>query len=257
MKIDLNEKETLKRYLEEGCDGENKGKVFRLLAKQCYFSSMNKIQTKEYIVNYMDKKSKFFNLLKYEKLLDTTIDSQFKYKNEFIDVKEIYITKKELEIISSINNIKLEQLAFTYLVYAKVFNKIKKNNNGWVNTKQSEIFKDAKITKTVKEQNFMIRDLMELNILKDAYRNDNLSKQVLIIDDESETEIVINKFKDEDNFVYYYLKWKGEKIINCSECGKMIKPTGKNHKMCKECWRESEKERQRIKWHKNKYKYKK
>lgn len=41
----------------------------------------------------------------------------------------------------------------------------------------------------------------------------------------------------------------------CIKCGDLIQQTSNRKKYCDECWKESERQRQLIKWHKNKHKY--
>jgi hypothetical protein len=64
-------------------------------------------------------------------------------------------------------------------------------------------------------------------------------------------------FGDEiiDNIRINIQRKLSEGYIQCESCHKLIKPKSNRQKYCKNCWEEKERERQLIKWHKYKDKY--
>lgn len=242
MNLVLNEKEMVKKILEEKFIDKKPTNTIKVLIKHYYSIGMNKEQIKDSLVVFLQASMKGFNAVKWDNLLDALIKNQEKYKYEMIYVDEVHITKNELTTISNIGDMNLEKLAFSYLVYSKIYNKINNNDSNWVNASRKEIFKDSKVTANTTKQRLMVNDLINLGLIESSKRRSSSNKKVLFSDNNSEVEIVIRDFRA---FVYEYLRWKGEKIIFCEKCNVLIKPSGKNHKMCRGCWREKQKEWQR------------
>jgi hypothetical protein len=56
------------------------------------------------------------------------------------------------------------------------------------------------------------------------------------IKDDSNVALTVTSF---DDIGYYFDLWNGvNNIIKCEVCNRLVKKTGKNHRMCKECWKE-------------------
>ena len=143
------------------------------------------------------------------------------------------VTENELKTIESLRALKYEKLAFTLLVYAKIYNKIKNHDKNWVNEQHKYIFSDAKLAVNVKDQGLMINKLKELGLVTPSTFNESVHINVNFVDEDSPVVIEITDFR---NFVYEYLKWKGENIIKCEECGMLIKPKNNRQKYCASCW---------------------
>jgi tRNA(Ile2) C34 agmatinyltransferase TiaS len=60
-------------------------------------------------------------------------------------------------------------------------------------------------------------------------------RSVLFAEKKGNCVLTIKNF---DDFILEFHKFIGENIINCNICEKPTKPTGKNQKMCGECWKE-------------------
>ena len=65
-------------------------------------------------------------------------------------------------------------------------------------------------------------------------------------ENELEVKKLVLTIDNFSNVIDYYLSIiEPEKYINCEVCGIPIKKTGKNQKMCKECWEEHRKNYQK------------
>lgn len=157
-----------------------------------------------------------------------------KYKNiPLYDIDSIPITDNELTTIKSIKNKKLEKVAFVALVLAKYYNLRSGRNNDYINVDYSVIFSLARVSATVMyEQPLMINDLKQLGLIQRTSRIDNPNFRVLFVDDSSP---VVLRITDLRELGYQYLQYKGEKFIECAECGVLIRKKNNSTKYCPAC----------------------
>ncbi|ALS22290.1 hypothetical protein [Paenibacillus naphthalenovorans] len=255
MNLILNEKEAAYKALNEGYIDKKPTNTIKILIKYYYNMGMNKEQVRNSIEEFMKNNYKRFNSVKWNDLLDKLVKKEEKLEHKLLEIDYVNITINELKTIQNINNLNLEKLAFVLLVYSKIYNQMNGNNSNWVNASRKDIFDDSKINTSTHQQRLMINDLINLGLIEKSKRKNSTNRKVCFADENSEVEIKLDDFRD---FVYQYLKWKGEKIGNCEKCNRPIKPSGKNHKMCRECWKDRREQQNREKalryYHKNKNK---
>lgn len=245
MRLILNESKVVKEAIEDKIyDKKKPTNIIRLLSKYYLSSGMNKPQTIEAIDKFfIERKQKDYNSVKWRNTIEKIVNGIHRKKDyELFDVGEINITDIELEKISELNNLKYEKVMFILLVYAKIYNKLNDNQKYWVNEELKYIFSDTKMTLKEVDQCKIIFELSQLGYIEVSKNVDCTNIHVLIANEDSESQIVINDFR---NLIYYYLRWKGEKIIECEKCGKLIKPNNNKTKYCKECARETQLQWQR------------
>ena len=109
----------------------------------------------------------------------------------------------------------------------------KEKSNGWVNTDEKVIFESAGLKCTGNERSDYIADLYLAKVIEFAKKNTNLSRRVTFINNESEPVLLISDFRE---LGYAYLRYCGENIIECGQCGILIRGTA-NHsrRYCNEC----------------------
>lgn len=237
MKLVLNESEIVNKALSEGCiDSKKPSRTLNILAKYYFGNGMNKKQVRMSLESFMMKNFENYNSVKWQDSLDGIVYRTEKKSYELFNVSCINITKTELETISSINDLKLEKLAFVFLVYSKIYNLKNGNKSYWVNAKSREIFSDCKITSTSKNQQLLIGQLCNLGLLISSKVVDCTNDRVMFGDESSEVVITITDFRE---FVLEYLRWKGSKIINCKDCGVLIIQINNKIKACKKCAKEA------------------
>ncbi|WP_440118414.1 hypothetical protein [Paenibacillus sp. QZ-Y1] len=153
-------------------------------------------------------------------------------KEPLIEVEEVVITQDELDSVQQLKSIRLEKIAFSFLVYAKVANQKNNKNTYWVNEDVSEVMKDAGIKDGLVEQNRMMNKLIQLEYLETPFKAASTSYRVTYGNEDSKAVITI---KDFTHFIYEYLRYKGENVGNCEECGRLIVKNSNRQKRCKVC----------------------
>lgn len=245
MRLILNETKMVQDAINDGkYDKKKPTNIIRLLAKYYLANKLNRPKTIMAIDKFfLDNKHKNYNSVKWRNIIEAIVNSVHKDKDyNMFDIHNINITDVELEKISSLNNLKYEKVMFILLVYAKIYNQLNDNQKYWVNEELKYIFSDTKLTLKEVDQCKIIFELSQLGYIEVSKNVNCTNVHVLIANEDSESQIVINDFR---NLIYYYLRWKGEKIIECEKCGKLIKPNNNKTKYCKECARETQLQWQR------------
>lgn len=242
MKLIINEKELVQQALTEGFIHQKVSKTLISLIKHYYSLGMNRLEARDAIELFMQNHYPHFNSVKWQDTLDRWVKTIEKQDHSLLEIKEVVITAKELEYIRGLNSLVHEKLAFVYLVYGKIFNKMNGNDSYWVNTPRSDIFKDAKVTANSVKQGLLVNDLMTLGMIEPTLNTKKLSKRVLFANDQDAAGIIVRDFR---NYIYLYLEWRGDKIMSCSTCGILLRQTSNRKKYCSECSRIKQKEWQR------------
>jgi len=237
MKLILNEKQILEESLNNGyIDKDKPSNTMRILVKHCFSIGMNKPQIIDTIDKFFALNFKDYNSVKWQKSIGNMVNFIHR-KKEFtlLDIRKVEITKSELDTIVKLNNLKFEKLAFTLLVYAKIYNQMNSKDENWVNEEHKYIFSDAKVVISIKEQGKMLYDLKELGLVGFSVTVDSTNVKVNFADVDSPVVLVVSDFR---NFIYEYLRFKGQNIINCEECSILFIPTSNKSKYCSVCSKE-------------------
>lgn len=154
------------------------------------------------------------------------------------NIKEINITKSEIEIVQKLENEDERKLLFTLYALAKVNN----NPSGWVNLPDKNIFEFANLRYTQVQQMNLIHSLYKQGYIHINKIIDKHGYKVELGEDVGNIAMIITDFRD---FGKQYLdKYKdGWKMCQC--CHKMIKIKGNNQKYCKKCFDIINKENQK------------
>ena len=171
---------------------------------------------------------KNYNSVKWDITLDYVVKKA--KKKQLVLITGIPITKNELESIQKVKSKQLQRLAFTILCISKFNNMINDKNNNWVNRESKEIFLLAHMHKSKNEQSLMINDLRTLGLIRYSKIVDNVNMTVNFINNESEVILLIDDCRE---LGYEYLKYLGERFINCKDCGKLIKISVKDNETCR------------------------
>ena len=137
------------------------------------------------------------------------------------------------------------------LCYAKLYNKISDKNNGWVNTDIKELFRVARVSVKYRNDKFLyLNDLETAGLISFSNKNDNLNLRVTFIDDDSETILRVDDFRE---LGYEYLNHIGDgKFIRCKCCKMLVKKKSNNDrstKYCNNCAKEVQ-NKQKYEWDK-------
>ena len=156
--------------------------------------------------------------------------------NPLQEKKTVYITEMELKEIEKFSD-KAQRIAFVYLICYKFYGKE-------FAIKPIETKKFAKLTNLRNNQLYMLENelfnsgfLSEKETRTDLFYIVNLPKN-----DSSDVLMEISDYRD---FILNYEKYKGENVINCKRCGKLIKRNSNAQIYCKDC--KKEKDREKVK----------
>lgn len=155
-------------------------------------------------------------------------------KTPALNIDYIPITRKELEAVGLVQGRQCKRLAFTLLCLSKYWRNVNPKSDGWVNNKDSEIMRLANINTSALRQCLMYNTLNDMGLIQFSKRVDVTSVKVLFANDESEEVLQIKDFR---NLGYQYLKYCGERYIECEGCGITTKcnDVGRARKYCDSC----------------------
>ena len=196
----------------------------------------SKKETRMELERFLIKCEPTASIPKWSNTLDRVMNVAYKYKSVCID--ELTITKKEMELIDSLDSRQARRLAFTLLCLSKYWDLVSNSDKHWVNSKDSEIMRLANINTSIKRQSLLYHTLNEQGMIEFSKKVDNTNVRVLFGDynDNSEIAMVIT---DTRNLGYQYMMYHGEPYFICENCGvttKMRNPNvGRKQKYCTDC----------------------
>ena len=223
MPVVLNEVKQAEHIIENGEVGNKPTSTLFLLGK--YYrvkENLDKEQTFNKLNEFMERNYKNYNSALWEDIVEDISKKANKYSLREID--SLCITQDELDKISEIDNLKYQKLLFTMLCYAKLYNCISENNNGWINADIKEIFRVARVSVKYRNDKFLyLNDLEKTGLISFSNKNDNLNIRVNFVDMDGKKVFNISDFRE---LGYEYLNYIGNcKFIRCVECGRLIKKT--------------------------------
>ena len=154
------------------------------------------------------------------------------FENGIPDDVIINITKNEMYKIRMFDEHKVQKFLFVLLVLSKYYCFSGEIDYYIFYKNLSTLFAIAKIHLNKKEKFEILNKCINSGLAtRDKFNN----LIVTFVDNNSEIEIVVDDFTDIIKFFPHY----------CEVCGIEIEKTGRNHKMCKKCWKERNREIQR------------
>lgn len=228
--IILDEKTYAEQALTNNDLGAKPVDTLSRVARYLYSEGYSKTNIRSLIEQFMIRCDPKVNIVKWQATIDRVANTADKYS--LINISDIAITQNEIQKIKALDGRLSQRLMFTMLCLAKYGNAVNENNNNWVNRKDREVFSLANITLTIKRQSLMINDLWNMGYIGYSRVVDNINVNVKIIDDDSPAEIHITDFRNLGN---QYMKYCGEKYIECQCCGKVVRSGHGKQKYCVEC----------------------
>lgn len=217
-------------------DNDNIFVTIKDLARYNYFvHQMDKDESYNNILKYLQKNGQNINEESVYKIIDECIQRAKKYP--FKQVNEIYITKSELEFITSLNDIKQEKIAFVLLASAKYYDATRDTKYCTAYMKNSDICKLARVTIPVTDRNIFMQFAYDCGVLSRHSRAASIEKKVLFVS-QAEADEVVLKLKENDfkDLAYTYLAYKTpHRYRRCVGCNCWMKKDSKDRRLCKEC----------------------
>lgn len=230
MDIILNELKFADKIIQDGPGSLRPAEAVRILAGYCLSLSWAETEIREYIETYLKHYYGSWPHLKLNQIVAAGIKSVRRYP--LSELSSIPVYQQELNIISNLANIRTKRLAFTLLCLSRYADSLNENNNGWVNKEGSQIFKLAGIQTTIRNQNLMLKYLIDQNLIGTTKRIDNTNIQVLFSRPEGTPVLTLT---DMNQLGYEYMLHMGQRLIKCSVCGTIFRPGSNRSKYCKNC----------------------
>ena len=223
MRFNFNEKSKICSIVEdENTDNLTINKAIWNVA--IYYTQLNPVDKKDVfwkIVDFMNNNYSDFMYQGYVKTINRDINKAYKYKIK--DVSSINITKKEMDKIISLNDIRKEKIAFVILALAKYQNAESQRDNDTFYAKTSEIFKFARVVIPAKERDLYFGFVYRDGILKQNFSIGYNALTAAFVDhDESEIVLTLDEY-DYLELAYAYLNYKNGGYKRCKTCGRWFK----------------------------------
>ena len=234
MSIVLNENAWAETMIRESSLGKKPSETLRRVAR-FYMDTYNLNQSaaRKRLDLFLLQCDPTASLPKWSDTLDWAAKRAAKYPAICIDA--IPITKTEMKQIESLQGKQLQRLAFTLLCLAKYWNTVNDENDGWVNSKDTEIVRMANINTSLKRQNEMFRELSALGMICFSRRVDNINVRVCFMEEGAEAM----RITDLRNLGYQWLMHHGEPYFACQRCGLATRMNDaqnrRRQKYCPEC----------------------
>ena len=223
MRFNFNEKSKIYSIVEDGdVNGLTINKAIWNAA--IYYTQLNPVDKKDVfwkIVEFMNENYNDFMYQGYVSIINRDINKAYKYKIK--DVSSINITKKEMDKIMSLNDIRKEKIAFVVLALAKYQNAESQRENDTFYAKTSEIFKFARVVIPTKERNLYFGFAYKEGILKQNFSIGYNALTAAFVDhDEDEVVLTLDEC-DYLELAYSYLNYKNGGYKRCKACGRWFR----------------------------------
>lgn len=213
-----------------------------------------------YHVLHLKDKANYNRILKYitenchnifEENIYTDIEGCIKNakKHVLVTINEVCITKGELDIIRSLNNIRQEKAIFVILAVTKYFDVLTNKEYDAVFLTNSEICNLARITIPTKERDEFMQFAYDKGLLIRHCWPESTIKKVSFVSRDENDEVVL-RLKEEDfkDLAYTYLAYLNPgQFKRCFRCKKWIRNKNKGNQLCKECREQQPEEKDMIK----------
>ena len=234
MAIVLNEREWAEEMITSRSLGKKPFETLRRVARYYLDNGIPKRDVRRMLDSFLLQCDPTASAIKWADTLDRAVSFAARY--ETIAIEAISVTRQEMEQIEKVSGRQAQRLAFTLLCLAKYWNEVTGKQDGWVNTKDTEIMKMANINTSLKRQSLMYHNLNEMGLIQFSRKVDNQSVRVCFVQ-QGEEVLRVTDFR---NLGYQYLMFKGGPFFVCANCGVTTKISkkstrGPKQKYCPEC----------------------
>lgn len=239
------------KYAKDLYDGKNQD-VKSIMAKIRYVTRYlvhselkNGDEAYKETVRWLKQYHNNFDESSYSNVISDAVKSADKYPFYIID--NIKITRSELEIISSLDNLRAEKILFVLLCMAKQQSMANGFTNGLVKYSITDLCKTARVSVPADDREYILYEIVQRGLLGYPKKNNT---QCLIVNFINTDEIVLEL--DEDDcleLAYVYLNWKndGKGYTKCQRCNRWMKQSKtKPKKYCEDCGKIVQTEQKRL-----------
>lgn len=239
------------KYAKDLYDGKNQD-VKSIMAKIRYITrylvhSELKSDDDAYreTVKWLKQYHNNFDESSYSNVISDAVKAADKYPFYIID--NIKITRSELEIISSLNNLRAEKILFVLLCMAKQQSMSNGFTNGLVKYSITDLCKAARVSVPADDREYILYEIVQRGLLGYPKKNNT---QCLIVNFIDCNDVVLELDEiDCQELAYVYLSWKndGKGYTKCQRCNRLMKQSKtKPKKYCESCAKEVQTEQKRL-----------
>ena len=228
-------------YAKSIFDGENQDvksimTKIRYITRHCIHTlHMNDEDAYDSSVSWLKLHQDNFDESCYSKVVADAIKKATKYP--FYRMDSIRITQSELDIISSLDNLRAEKVLFVLLCMAKQQSVSNGFTNGLVKYSITELCKMARISVPAEDREYILYDIVQRGLLGYPKKNNTQCLIVNFINEVDDAVLMLDEV-DCQELAYIYLSWKndGKGYTRCRKCRRIIKQSKtKPRKYCEEC----------------------
>lgn len=191
-------------------------------------------------VQWMLKHQDNFDESSYSNAISRAIKGSKKMRLYKID--NIIITKNELEIIKSLQNIREEKVLFALLCMAKQQALSIGFTDGLVKYSITDLCKMARISVPADDREYILHDILTKGLISCPKKNDTKCLKVNFMDIDGGPQLILNE-ADCQELAYIYLKEKDDRgFKRCKLCGRLMRRKGSKD-ICTYCEQSSQNNR--------------
>lgn len=198
-----------------------------------YYTQLNPADKNDVFWKIVDFMAQNYNGFMYHGYINTInkdINKAYKYKIK--DVNAINITKREMDKIMSLNDIRKEKIAFVILALAKYQNVESQRDNDTFYAKTSEIFKFARVVIPAKDRDLYFGFAYKEGLLKQNFSIGYNALTAAFVDHgEDEVVLTLDEY-DYLELAYAFLNYKNGGYKRCKTCGRWFKVKSSNMQYC-------------------------
>lgn len=171
------------------------------------------------------------NIYAYTNLINDIVSGVAKYPLTYVPY--LNITKKEVDVVMSVEGKMARRVLFALLCIAKFGNARTAKNNNWVNLPMSSVFAYSNVSTSRSRQDIIIKSLRDAGYIEYSPIIDNLNIRVPFIDD---SDSFVWRVYDFDNLGYQLEMNSGVKgYMICDYCGRITRRSNNRQKYCRDC----------------------
>lgn len=228
--IIMDEKSYAESILAENSMAKNPMESMNLLARYYFYGGHKKRDIHEKLEEFLLRRDPNVNLVKWQTAIDRISARAGKYP--LIQIESVPVTQKELDVCASVRGKQAKQLMFALICFAKFAYMVNKDNSGWVNKEDRDIFVAANVVTNRRRQAFMLHDLRDAGLIRFGKRVDNVNINVCCLDLDGAPVLSVTDMRNLGN---QYQNYMGGGYIECAGCGLVVRKMSNAQKYCREC----------------------
>lgn len=217
--------------------------IIKMLARyNCFVRNLDYDANRKNIKTFVDVAMPNVDINEFANVINSAARNAKKYP--IVNIQEIIITNNELDVISSLNDLKQEKILFVILVMAKYNYALHDGKYGYTAyCKYSELFKMAKVSVPTKDRAYFMQFVVRNGLVDIPSTPGVVAMKPLFVDNSNENVALKIGLVEFNNLANTYCAWKcPNKWRKCRTCKSWFKKyeneDGTKAQVCKHCKKE-------------------